>query len=42
MGLKARLMGPINIPRKKEDLYLKSTQRTLLTMGKYKRGVVED
>lgn len=34
-GLKARIMGPNYIPGKKEDLYLKSIQRTILMMGRY-------
>merc|ERR1712126_673473 len=32
-GLKARIMGPNYIPGKKEDLYEKSIQRTILMMG---------
>eukprot|EP00088_Acartia_fossae_P046329 TRINITY_DN4_c0_g1_i4.p1 TRINITY_DN4_c0_g1~~TRINITY_DN4_c0_g1_i4.p1 ORF type:complete len:850 (-),score=338.46 TRINITY_DN4_c0_g1_i4:446-2995(-) len=32
-GLKARIMGPNFIPGKKEDLYEKSIQRTILMMG---------
>merc|ERR1711993_91012 len=34
-GLKARIMGPNYVPGKKEDLYLKSIQRTILMMGRY-------
>merc|ERR1712186_192593 len=34
-GLKARIMGPNYIPGKKEDLYEKSIQRTILMMGRY-------
>jgi len=34
-GLKARIMGPNFVPGKKEDLYLKSIQRTILMMGRY-------
>lgn len=34
-GLKARIMGPNFIPGKKEDLYVKSIQRTILMMGRY-------
>merc|ERR1739844_232549 len=32
-GLKARIMGPNYVPGKKEDLYEKSIQRTILMMG---------
>nr|UQE85687.1 elongation factor 2 [Thamnaconus modestus] len=34
-GLKVRIMGPNYVPGKKEDLYLKSIQRTILMMGRY-------
>eukprot|EP00112_Aurelia_sp_Birch-Aquarium-sp1_P022618 Seg643.7 transcript_id=Seg643.7/GoldUCD/mRNA.D3Y31 product="Elongation factor 2" protein_id=Seg643.7/GoldUCD/D3Y31 len=34
-GLKARIMGPNYVPGKKEDLYCKSIQRTILMMGRY-------
>merc|ERR1712223_750970 len=34
-GLKARIMGPNLVPGKKDDLYLKSIQRTILMMGRY-------
>jgi len=34
-GLKARIMGPNFIPGKKDDLYVKSIQRTILMMGRY-------
>jgi len=34
-GLKARIMGPNFVPGKKDDLYLKSIQRTILMMGRY-------
>jgi elongation factor 2 len=34
-GLKVRIMGPNFIPGKKEDLFLKSIQRTVLMMGRY-------
>ncbi len=34
-GLKARIMGPNYTPGKKEDLYIKSIQRTILMMGRY-------
>jgi len=32
-GMKARIMGPNYVPGKKEDLYEKSIQRTILMMG---------
>lgn len=34
-GQKARIQGPNYIPGKKEDLYEKSIQRTILMMGRY-------
>lgn len=34
-GMKARIMGPNYAPGKKEDLYCKSIQRTILMMGRY-------
>jgi len=34
-GQKVRIMGPNYIPGKKDDLYLKSIQRTVLMMGRY-------
>jgi elongation factor 2 len=34
-GMKARIMGPNYLPGKKEDLYIKSIQRTILMMGRY-------
>jgi len=34
-GQKARIMGPNYEPGKKDDLYLKSIQRTILMMGRY-------
>jgi len=34
-GLKARIMGPNYVPGKKDDLYCKSIQRTILMMGRY-------
>jgi len=34
-GMKARIMGPNFLPGKKEDLYQKSIQRTILMMGRY-------
>merc|ERR1711990_1193896 len=34
-GMKVRIMGPNYIPGKKDDLFLKSIQRTVLMMGRY-------
>jgi len=34
-GMKCRIMGPNYTPGKKEDLYEKSIQRTILMMGRY-------
>lgn len=34
-GQKVRIMGPNFVPGKKEDLYLKAIQRTILMMGRY-------
>jgi elongation factor 2 len=34
-GMKARIQGPNYIPGKKEDLYEKTVQRTILMMGRY-------
>ncbi|KAJ0032329.1 hypothetical protein NQD34_002410 [Periophthalmus magnuspinnatus] len=34
-GQKVRIMGPNYVPGKKEDLYLKPIQRTILMMGRY-------
>ena len=34
-GLKVRIQGPNYVPGKKEDLFVKSIQRTILMMGKY-------
>lgn len=34
-GQKTRIMGPNFIPKKKEDLYVKNIQRTILMMGRY-------
>ncbi|CAM4556449.1 unnamed protein product [Lepidochelys olivacea] len=34
-GQKVRIMGPNYTPGKKEDLFLKSVQRTILMMGRY-------
>merc|ERR1712121_627192 len=38
-GLKCRIMGPNYVPGKKEDLYLKSVQRTILMMGRYTEAI---
>lgn len=34
-GMKARIMGPNYVPGKKDDLYVKNIQRTVLMMGRY-------
>lgn len=34
-GLKVRIQGPNYIPGRKEDLFIKAIQRTILMMGKY-------
>lgn len=34
-GLKVRIQGPNYIPGKKEDLFIKAIQRTILMMGRY-------
>jgi len=34
-GQKARIMGPNYVPGKKEDLFVKTIQRTILMMGRY-------
>jgi len=34
-GMKARIMGPNYVPGKKDDLFNKSIQRTILMMGRY-------
>merc|ERR550525_915971 len=38
-GLKCRIMGPNFVPGKKEDLYEKSIQRTILMMGRYTEAI---
>eukprot|EP00057_Strongylocentrotus_purpuratus_P000377 XP_001175642.1 PREDICTED: translation elongation factor 2 isoform X3 [Strongylocentrotus purpuratus] len=38
-GQKCRIMGPNFIPGKKEDLYLKNIQRTILMMGRYQEAI---
>merc|ERR1712128_36341 len=34
-GQKVRIMGPNYVPGKKDDLFIKSIQRTILMMGRY-------
>lgn len=38
-GQKVRIMGPNYVPGKKEDLYEKSIQRTILMMGRYTESI---
>ncbi|XP_015379817.1 PREDICTED: translation elongation factor 2 [Diuraphis noxia] len=38
-GMKARIMGPNYTPGKKEDLYEKAIQRTILMMGRYTEAI---
>ena len=38
-GMKARIMGPNYLPGKKEDLYEKAIQRTILMMGRYVEAI---
>lgn len=38
-GMKARIMGPNFTPGKKEDLYEKAIQRTILMMGRYVEAI---
>ncbi|CAH8542164.1 unnamed protein product [Dicrocoelium dendriticum] len=38
-GQKVRIMGPNYVPGKKDDLYEKSVQRTVLMMGRYTEAV---
>jgi elongation factor 2 len=38
-GMKARIMGPNYTPGKKEDLYEKAIQRTILMMGRYVEAI---
>lgn len=37
--MKARIMGPNYVPGKKDDLYEKSIQRTILMMGRYVEAI---
>merc|ERR1719159_365368 len=38
-GIKVRIQGPNYIPGKKEDLFIKSIQRTILMMGRYTEAI---
>jgi elongation factor 2 len=38
-GMKARIMGPNYLPGKKDDLYEKSVQRTVLMMGRFVEAI---
>jgi elongation factor 2 len=38
-GQKVRIMGPNYVPGKKDDLFLKSIQRTVLMMGRYSEAI---
>jgi len=38
-GQKVRIMGPKYVPGKKEDLFCKSIQRTILMMGRYTESI---
>merc|ERR1711936_1396284 len=38
-GMKARIMGPNFVPGKKDDLYNKNIQRTILMMGRYTESI---
>jgi len=38
-GQKVRIMGPNYVPGKKDDLYLKNIQRTVLMMGRYVEAI---
>jgi len=38
-GMKARIMGPNYVPGKKDDLYEKSVQRTVLMMGRFVEAI---
>jgi len=38
-GMKCRIMGPNFVHGKKEDLYVKSVQRTILMMGRYTEAI---
>eukprot|EP00741_Cyanophora_paradoxa_P022519 tig00021464_g21745.t1 len=38
-GMKARIMGPNYVPGKKDDLFVKNIQRTVIMMGRYVEAV---
>lgn len=38
-GMKARIMGPNYVPGKREDLFVKNIQRTVLMMGRYVESI---
>lgn len=38
-GQKARIMGPNYVPGKKDDLFVKNIQRTILMMGRYTEAI---
>ncbi|KAG5440753.1 hypothetical protein PCK2_000189, partial [Pneumocystis canis] len=38
-GLKIRIQGPNYVPGKKDDLYIKNVQRTVLMMGRYVEAI---
>ena len=38
-GMKARIMGPNYVPGKKDDLYEKAIQRTVLMMGRFVEAI---
>jgi len=38
-GMKARIMGPNYVPGKKDDLFVKNIQRTVIMMGRYTEPV---
>jgi elongation factor 2 len=40
-GLKCRIMGPNYVPGKKEDMYEKSIQRTILMMGRFVEAITD-
>ena len=40
-GQKVRIMGPNFIPGKKDDLHIKSIQRTVLMMGRYTEAIAD-
>jgi elongation factor 2 len=40
-GLKVRIQGPHYIPGKKDDLFIKAVQRTILMMGRYIEPIVD-